>query len=258
MSHDAPGIPPALRGTGEQEPTGRALPPGSAFSSDDGSQDPELGRRLAAYSRGEAGLGPVVERLAQVRVLIPILATLDQEDFTVDGLRYDKEASAGIVALKAPDGRTALPVFSSVAAMAKWRASARPTPADSVRAALSAVAENWALLVLDPGNEQHALIPRPAVWAIAQQQPWIPAIQDGQVTADVQAAIREAVGGIDHVIEVDVTPGRTSEVAVSLKIDANLTRAGLDFVLNQVNTALGRSELVAQRVDGIELRIGKG
>ena len=38
----------------------------------------------------------------------------------------DKEASAGIVALRAPDGRTALPVFTSVATMAAWRAG-RPT-----------------------------------------------------------------------------------------------------------------------------------
>lgn len=237
---------------------GKALPPGSAFAGDDGSQDPELGRRLAAYSRGAASLSPVVERLAQVRVLIPILASLDQEDFTEDGLRYDKEASAGIVALKAPDGRTALPVFSSVAAMARWRPTARPTPADSVRAALSAVAENWALLVLDPGNEEHALIPRPAVWAIAQQLPWVPAVDNGVVAPDIDAEVVRAVGDIEHVLGVNTAPGKTSELAVALTLDEGLTRAGLDFVLNQVNTALGQSSLIAQRVDGIELSIGKG
>ena len=242
--------------TDKQAP-GKALPPGSAFTKDDGSADPELTRRLAAYVSGEGGLALVVERLAQVRVLIPILASLDQEDFTADGLAFDKEASAGIVALESPDGRKALPVFSSVQTMRTWRPDARPSPVDCVRAALSAVAEDWALLVLDPGNDAQALIPRPAVWAIAQQKVWNPAIVDGRVQTDIADEVKNAVGRIDHVMNVDVAPGRTAEIAVILKIDAGLTRPGLDFVLEQVNAALSQSELIAQRVDGLELRIGK-
>lgn len=236
---------------------GKALPPGSAFTKDDGSADPELARLLSAYANGEVGLESVVERLAQVRVLVPILASLDQEDFTEDGLRFDKEASAGIVALESPDGRKALPVFSSVQTMATWRSDARPSPVDCVRAALSAVSEGWALLVLDPGNDAQALIPRPAVWAIAQQQEWNPAIVDDHVQRDIADEVKDAVGKIDHVTDVAAVPGRSAEVAVVLTIDAGLTRAGLDFVLEQVNAALSQSELIAQRVDGLELRIKK-
>lgn len=244
-----------LQSAGKELPTGKALPPGSAFAGDDGTADPELARRQADYAAGVTGLGPVVERLAQVRVLVPILASLDQEDYTEEGLRYDKEASAGIVALEAPDGRTALPVFSSVAAMTAWRPDARPSPADCVRAALSAVAEDWALLVLDPGNPTQALIPRPAVWAIAQQQPWLPTVDLGVVHPEIQAEVAAVVGPIEHVAAVTCAPGRSAELAVVLTLEPGLTRAGLDYVLAQVNQALSQSELIAQRVDGLELRL---
>jgi hypothetical protein len=162
--------------------TGRELPPTSAFAGDDGSADPRVAAALTALGDGTGTLAGVVEALAGTRVLVPVLAELEAaETVEVGGHAHtvDKEASAGIVALQAPDGRTALPVFSSVAAMAQWRRDARPVPTDVVRAALSAVSEGWELLVLDAGGPVTALLPRPAVWALAQQQPWRPAVLPG-------------------------------------------------------------------------------
>lgn len=162
--------------------TGRELPPTSAFAGDDGSADPGVAAALTALGDGTGTLAGVVEALAGTRVLVPVLAELEAaETVEVGGHAHtvDKEASAGIVALQAPDGRTALPVFSSVAAMAAWRRDARPVPTDVVRAALSAVSEGWELLVLDAGGPVTALLPRPAVWALAQQQPWRPAVLPG-------------------------------------------------------------------------------
>lgn len=185
--------------------TGRELPPTSAFAGDDGSADPRVAAALAALGDGTGTLAGVVEALAGTRVLVPVLAELEAgETVEVGGHAHtvDKEASAGIVALQAPDGRTALPVFSSVASMAAWRREARPVPTDVVRAALSVVSEGWELAVLDPGGPVTALLPRPAVWALAQQQPWRPAVlpgdggpQDAVVDPEVRAAVRAAVLG---------------------------------------------------------------
>jgi hypothetical protein len=236
---------------------GRALPGASPFAGDDGSADPELARLLVEHAAGTAPLTAVVARLAQVRVLIPVLAEVEAEGTTDDGLRVDKEASAGVVALEAPDGRRALPVFSSVAAMTAWHPAARPVPADAVRAALSAVSEDWALLVVDPAGPASALVPRPAVWAVAQGRSWVPAVVDGAVDADVAHAVVQAVSGIPSVASVRAEPGRSKEVAVVLAIDPGLTRAGLDAVLAQVNAALGADEVVGERVDSLELRIGR-
>lgn len=236
---------------------GRALPGASPFAGDDGTADPELTALLAGYQAGTTSLADVVARLAMVRVLIPVLAELDVAEQGEHGHQVDKQASAGVVALAAPDGRTALPVFSSVASMAAWRHEARPVPADAARAALSAVAEGWALLVLDPGGPVSVLVPRPAVWAIAQGVTWVPAVADGVVDPEVVRAIVDAVSPVRSVARVSAAPGRTAEVAVVLGIDAGLTRAQLSEVLAEVNAALGASELVSERVDSLELRVGR-
>jgi hypothetical protein len=275
--------------------TGRELPPTSAFAGDDGAADPGVAAALAALGDGTGGLGGVVAALAGTRVLVPVLAELEvAEAVEVGGHAHtvDKEASAGIVALQAPDGRTALPVFSSVAAMTAWRPEARPVPTEVVRAALSAVSEGWELLVLDAGGPVTALLPRPAVWALAQQQPWQPAVADDgsgpAVDPTVRAAVRAAVqtaspaaapttpeperagaGGWlrrrrpaaappaprSPVVDVDAVPGTRAEVAVVLTLEPGLDRAGLDAVLHRVGEALGADETVTQRVDSVELRL---
>lgn len=229
------------------------------FSGDDGSVEPRLAAALERYA-GEgstAALESVVAALAEARVLVPILAELDVKGAGEHGQSVDKEASAGVVALQAPDGRTALPVFSSVAAMARWRKDARPVPTHASRAALSAVAESWALLVLDPGGPTTVLVPRPAVWALAQGRAWEPAVREGVVDEAVREAVRAAALPAQHVVRADAAPGRTAEVAVVLGIDAGLDRAGLDQVLAWVNRALAASSVIGERVDSLELRIGK-
>ena len=254
---DAVAATPATPQEPEATTVGRALPGASPFAGDDGTADPELAALLDGYQAGTVPLSDVVARLAHVRVLIPVMAELDVAEQGEYGHQVDKQASAGVVALAAPDGRTALPVFSSVASMAAWRHDARPVPADATRAALSAVAEGWALLVLDPGGPVSVLVPRPAVWSIAQGQTWVPAVSDSVVDPDVVQAIVDAVSPVRSVARVSAAPGRTAEVAVVLGIDPGLTRAQLSEVLAEVNAALGASELVSERVDSLELRVGR-
>jgi hypothetical protein len=273
--------------------TGRELPPTSAFAGDDGSADPGVAAALAALGAGTGTVAAVVAALAGTRVLVPVLAELEAAGTVqVGGHAHtvDKEASAGIVALQAPDGRTALPVFSSVAAMAAWRRDARPVPTEVVRAALSAVDEGWELLVLDPGGPVTVLVPRPAVWALARQLSWVPAVAGGgdgaAVADDVRAAVRAAVrgavaaagsasgapaparrpwfgrrrdaapagpGGV--LLDVDAVPGARAEVAVVLTLVPGLDRTTLDAVLARVGAALAADETVAQRVDSVEVRL---
>lgn len=108
--------------------TGKELPPGSPFAGDDGRADPALLDALDKATHSDVSVEEVVAALGKARVLVPILAQLDQDDYTQDGHRYDKEASAGVVALESPDGRRALPVFTSVDAMATWRTMPVPCP----------------------------------------------------------------------------------------------------------------------------------
>lgn len=238
--------------------TGRALPPSSPFAGDDGSADPRVAAALSAYGGGDGTVAGVVAALAGTRVLVPVLAELEAADVVVhDGHAHtvDKEASAGIVALRTPDGRTALPVFTSVAAMTAWRADARPVPTDVARAALSAVDEGWEVLVVDAGGPVTVLLPRTAVWALAQSQAWRPAVVDGTVDREVADAVRRALAPVRDVVEARAEPGQRAEVAVVLGLVPGLDRVRLDAALAQVNAALAADETVTSRVDSLELRV---
>lgn len=271
--------------------TGRELPPTSAFAGDDGSADPGLAAVLADHAEGRAGVPEVVAALAGTRVLVPVLAEAEATE-VVHGHTVDREASAGIVALQAPDGRTALPVFSSVAAMTAWRADARPVPSEIARAALSAVEEGWELLVLDPGGPVTVLVPRPAVWALAQQTDWAPAVTgtgaERTVAADVRDAVQEAITAVlavgesaeseqpaaprrrwwqrertpapaavapPAVREVVVAPGDRAELSVELHLVPGLDRGTVDTLVRAVGAALAGSESVTRRVDSVQVRL---
>lgn len=305
--------------------TGRELPPTSAFSGDDGSADPTLAAVLQAYAHtrartagaepctaaepgtaaapgtaaesvAAAELADVVRALAGTRVLVPVLAEAEAtETVEVHGHAHtvDRQASAGIVALQAPDGRTALPVFSSVAAMTAWRADARPVPTEIARAALSAVDEGWELLVLDPGGPVTVLIPRPAVWALAQQTDWAPAVTGtgtgSAVAPEVRDAVRAAITAVvavgapapavaapeqprrwwrrgtpaaaapttEHpaIRDLTVVPGDRAELSVDLHLVPGLDRSTVDAVLRAVGAALAGSETVTRRVDSVQVRL---
>ena len=237
---------------------GRELPPTSPFAGDDGRADPGVAAALAAYGAGTGALTDVVAALAGTRVLVPVLAELEVAETVVHGGHehtVDKEASAGIVALQAPDGRTALPAFTSTDALARWRTQARPVPTGVERAALSAVQEGWELMVVDPGGPVTALVPRPAMWALAQGRAWLPAVDGDRVDDAVRAAVVAALTPIGEVVAADAVPGGRAEVAVVVTLVGGLDRDALDVVLARINAALAGDPTVADRVDGLELRL---
>lgn len=230
--------------------SGRTFSP-SGFEADDGSADQRLAAALAAYARREGDLTGVAAALAGVRVLVPVIAVLDEAERTVDGLTVDKSADMALVTLRSPDGRTALPVFTSVAALAAWDPAARPVPVDSRRAALSAVDEGCALIVLDAAGPATAVLPRPALWALAQGRPWTPSPHDPEVTS----AVRAAALSVDGVVTARCEPGERVELRLVLGLAPGLDRAGLDGVTAAVSQALAALEVVADRVDSLELRV---
>lgn len=248
---------------------GRELPPTSRFAADDGAADPTLAEALARRAAGQGTVEDVVAALAGARVLVPVLAVehddageADEADDAPDHgcaaaaaepFAEARHASAGVVAVAAPDGRTALPVFSSVAALTAWHATARPMPAEGPRAAAAALGEGWDLLVVDPGGATTVVVPRPAVHALAAGRIWEPAVRDGVVAASVRDAVR-AVTRVPGVLHADAAPGRGAEVAVVLTLEPGLARAALERVLADVGAHLAADAEVTAAVDSLELR----
>lgn len=259
----APAAEPAERGAapgGTPRAAGRALPPASPFAHDDGSADPGLATVLAEHAAGRAEVADVLGTLAGTRVLVPVLphgrASAPRD--AAAAVSYDpasREAAAAVVAVPTGDGRAAMPVFTSVAALAAWRTDVRPAPAPAPQAADAALAAGWQVLLLDPGGPVPVRLPRPAVVALARGVPWRPAVRDGAVDDEVAAAIRTALAGERGLAGVGVEPGERAEVVVVLSVPPGLDRPALDALVGRVNEALAGDETVAGRVDSLELRL---
>ena len=211
----------------------------------------------------------MVAALATARVFVPILATLAEEGEGAGGLHADKQADMALVTLKAPDGRTAMPVFTSAASLQAWHPEARPVAVYAARAALSAVAEGAELLVLDPGSAVTFVVRRPAVWALAQQRDWTPSYADPELAR----SLGEAAVGFPAVRRVEIHPGggvasaggrwhggsragapaRNSVWCSTLKTGS--TPPASSPSSSGLNSAWARNEIFAERVDSIEVKL---
>lgn len=107
-----------------------------------GAADPRLQDALASYDRDECGDDVVLAALAAARLIVPVTAVPGAE----------QAVDMALPVMVGTDGRRALPVFTSVAALAAWDESARPVPVDSRRAAAGALQEGCDFLVLDPAG----------------------------------------------------------------------------------------------------------
>jgi len=229
-------------------------------SADDGSADPALLAALRAFRAGTGGQADVVDAYRQARLLIPLLAEKGDEGIGPHGLAVDKTQELSIVTVAAPDGRRVLPVFTSVDAMKRWDAAARPVPADGVRTSISAVDDDTELIVIDPTSDTEFVLRRPAVWAIAQGQPWEPSSS----SPEVFAGLAESIGSELAVLDVSVESGdpdarlRGPELIVRLHLVDGLDKAALDAVLARLAARWAADNRIAVLVDSLTVKLVRG
>ncbi|MCQ1948060.1 MULTISPECIES: SseB family protein [unclassified Arthrobacter] len=238
------------------------------FDSDNGQTDAGYAAALAKLIAGSGSEAEVVASLATARVFVPIIAVLGEEAESDHGLTADKQADMALVTLNAPDGRKALPVFTSVDALEHWHPEARPVAVYANRAALSAVAEDAQLLVIDPGAEFTFVVRRPAMWALARQQEWVPSYAD----AGLVAAAEAAAGPDPRILAVTLQqgPGTASRTAAGTPVAGGGAGPELRMVL-QLAPGLDPQDVSAlaaglqqrltanpefvERVDSLDLKI---
>jgi len=226
-------------------------------ASDDGSADPVLLAAVTAFRSGSGDQAAVVDALRHARVLIPLVAEKGDEGIGAHGLAVDKTQELSIVTVGAPDGRKVLPVFSSVAALGRWDAKARPIPVEAVRAALAASAEDTDLIVLDPTSDTEFVVRRPAVWALAQGEPWTPAF----LNPEVYRGLQESIGGELAVLDLALEPGDPDarlhgpELVVRLTLMQGLERGELDAVLARLARRWSQDDRVATLVDSLSVKL---
>lgn len=227
---------------------GRELPVGG-FAGDTGEADSAL--MAALHSGGEAD---VMASLARARLLVPVKAVAAETVEGEHGHTADKEADMAVVLLEHPDGRTALPVFTSMASIADFDSTVRPVPVEASRAAQAAVSERADLMVLDCASEQAFEIRPSMVWALAQQRAWLPAHEDPFVAQSVA----RVVAGHDEVTEHELAegvPDGQGILQVQLTLVAGLDADGVRDLVTAVAEELATDGELRARVDGLSFAV---
>lgn len=229
----------------------------NTFGEDDGAAPPDLLRALLAFRAGDAGAEAVVDALRDARLLVPLMAELGDSGTTDDGLLVDKSQELSLVTVAGPDGRTVQPVFSSVEAMRRWNALARPVPVEGVRVALAAASEGTELVVLDPTSETEFVVRRPALWAIARAEPWVPADRDPEVRDAFAASIASELGVHAVALLAGDPDARLAaeELVVRLTLAAGLTQLELDAILARLARRWAGDDVIATRVDSLKVQL---
>lgn len=224
------------------------------FAGDTGETPPELARALDVESFAPR-MAAIMEALPSARVLVPVLAH-DHPGRTEDGGVAAHDAGtkdvckqAAMLAVEAPDGRAAMPIFSSAAALKEWNAEARPVPVHTQNAAIAAVAEADSLLVLDPGSERPMLIGRPATNALATGESWSPPWDD----EDLAVTLTHTLAGIPGLLGARLQPGQRAETALVIAVDGALDRDALTASLTEAQNRLADLPDLTHRIDSLEL-----
>ena len=226
-------------------------------AADDGSAPPAFVAAMAAFRAGDSTIAEVVEAVRGCRFLIPLVAVAGETGATEAGLVVDKTQELSIITVEGPDGRPILPVFSSVDAMRRWRPDARPVPADAVRVALAAASEHTDRVVIDPRSpDTIVVLPRPAVWAIAQGVPWVPAVDDPAVLEAIArpAAQHPEVWGVSLLAGDPKGHGERPEVVVRLGIDRGAAPERVRAIVAELSATWAAEATVAERIDSLTVQ----
>jgi type III secretion system (T3SS) SseB-like protein len=215
---------------------GRTLSP-LPYADDDGRPDPALATALAQLGAAAEDESEIVRALSGARLFAAVIP--------------DPQSSSdlAVITLTGVDGRRALPVFTSPGTLSGWRPDARPVPVSGPRAAQSAVAEGCDLLELDPAGPVRHVVRRPAVWALAQGRTWVPSYANPLLAQEI--SVLAARLGLTARCE----RGAGAELRIVLSLPRGLDAHGVDELVTRMSQSLGRSQLVADEVDSVDLRL---
>ena len=231
--------------------SGRDLTP-SGFEDDDGSPDGALLTALAGR-RAEPSADTdrvLFEAVRAARWIVPVVTAPAETATDAAGLPVETRTDMAVVTLTGPDGRRALPVFTSTAALARWDPSARPVPVPASRAARAAVAEGCDVLVVDVASEAPTELRPSMLWALAQGATWQPAAQDPFVGRSVAAAVAGEPAVVGTRLEEGTPPGE-GVLRIVLVLRPGLDAPAVQALATRVGERLATDGELRARVDGL-------
>lgn len=130
--------------------------------SPDGEADPRLAQALAAYAPDPtpAARAELLAAFVDAQVLTGLTAVATgHETAAATGLPAESGAELSLLLLETADGARALPVFTDLGALRRWRLDARPVPLTGAQACAAASDEGARHVLVDPQGAAVALEP---------------------------------------------------------------------------------------------------
>ncbi|MFD7238479.1 SseB family protein [Streptomyces syringium] len=226
--------------------------PDPGFSDDNGSADPALAAALAAWSADPSADGAeagVLGALRAARLLVPVVAVLGEVETGPDGLRREKTSDMAVPTLQAPDGRKALPAFTSIETLARWRADARPVAVPLHQALQAAAHEKADTIVLDLAGPVPYQLTGPALLALAEGRDSADPSADPAVTDALRSVLAAEAG----VLRAHLAPSADADGTLALALADGAVPAE---VVRKVAEALAADDVLRARlVKGLDLAL---
>ncbi len=216
--------------------------PEPEFAGDDGAADPDLAAVLHGWWTGSASGYDVVEVLSDRRLMVPVVAVVEEAAQTQSGLTHDKSSHMATVTLVQPDGRRGLLAFTSMESLAAWDPQARGIPAGTRRVAQAAKQESADAVLIDVAGPVLYALTEPALSAVADGRPWYRPHLDPDIRAAVTTVARE-VGGLATYEVVDGSLQKL-DVLIMLEIEPG---AQVDSVAQALMDQLAQIDVVRDR-----------
>lgn len=160
-------------------------------STDLGGPDPTLADALAGWAAepSPTTAARVHAALLEARLLVPVVAGLAPSE----GPSSTGDAEAAEMSLPTilgGDGRVALPAFTSIDALARWREQARPVPVPGAEVVQAVISEGCSALLLDLAGPVSFVVEGQALEDLAAG--YVPVV----ATEEATLATRTVAGGL--------------------------------------------------------------
>jgi len=223
--------------------------PNPGFADDDGTADPRLTAALAAWDADPAAEPGLLAALTPSRLMVPIVALLGEVETDADGLKHEKTSDMAVPVIQAADGRRALPAFTSLETMARWRADARPAPVAAPQAAMVAYSEQADTLLVDPAGPVTYQLTGARLRALAENRPYLPPVEDPAVLD----ALRALLAGEPLIVQAHLAPAADADGTLAVVLT---DPAAARPVVDRLVTALAADQTLRLRLDrGLQLAL---
>ncbi|HEV8528042.1 MAG TPA: SseB family protein [Actinomycetes bacterium] len=161
----------------------------------------------------------------------------------------EKAVEVMLITIKGSDGRIALPAFTSLDALSRWKAGARPVPASTQRVCAGALSEGADLVVIDPAGPATVELSGAVLWARAEGRAMAPLADDPAVIGAIRDATEDMARAFSGTF---LQPGadQSTDLVIQLVARAGADPAELRDAAAELASRLAADPIMRSRVDG--------